>query len=77
MFIPDKHCQSHITDAEEVPLTKEVHEYIDSLNFGIFEAIPPLRIIDGHANTRWREDDSFVDQFAGQGACGESGGIVP
>jgi hypothetical protein len=55
-----RYCQSQITDTEEVPLTSELHEYIDSLNFGIFEAIPPLRIIDGHAKTRW-----YATRFGG------------
>ena len=56
----EKYCQSQITDTEEVPLTRELHEYVDSLNFGIFEVLPPLRIIDGHAKTRW-----YATRFGG------------
>jgi hypothetical protein len=49
----EKHCQRKITATEEVELDASLRNYIDSLDFGIFEAVPPLRIIDGHAKTRW------------------------
>lgn len=27
--------------------------HVDQLDFSIFQAVPPLRLIDGHARTRW------------------------
>jgi hypothetical protein len=30
-----------------------MRSYIEGLDFGIFDAIPPLKILDAHAKTRW------------------------
>jgi len=49
----DSHCRSGITSTATVELDANLVAYIDSLDFSIFAAIPPLRIIDGHAKTRW------------------------
>jgi hypothetical protein len=47
------HCAKEISTTLEVPLDDKLRGYIDSLDFGIFDAIPPLRLLDGHAGTRW------------------------
>jgi hypothetical protein len=47
------HCRTKITSTTAVELDAALAAYIDGLDFSIFEAIPPLRIIDGHAETRW------------------------
>lgn len=49
----DAHCKKAITSTHEVPLAADLRKYIESLDFSIFEAVPPLRLIDGHAKTRW------------------------
>jgi hypothetical protein len=49
----DRYCRSDITSTGEVELDDSMREYITTLDFSIFEAIPPLRIIDEHRKTRW------------------------
>lgn len=49
----DKHCKEGITSTVEVELDAPLRAHLDSLDFSIFEAVPPLRIIDQHAKTRW------------------------
>jgi hypothetical protein len=49
----DSHCTTGITTVERVPLDPTLETYINSLDFSIFEAIPPLRVLDSHAKTRW------------------------
>jgi hypothetical protein len=49
----DKHCKVGITSTTEVELDGDLRAHLDALDFSIFEAIPPLRIIDQHAKTRW------------------------
>ena len=49
----DKQCSERITKTETVPLDTALREYINKLDFSIFSAVPPLRIIDQHARTRW------------------------
>jgi hypothetical protein len=49
----DTHCRTKITDTDDVELDAALRTYIASLDFSIFDAIPPLRILDGHAKTRW------------------------
>lgn len=49
----DKHCKNGITSTAEVELNADLRIYLDGLDFSIFEAVPPLRIIDQHAKTRW------------------------
>lgn len=56
----DKHCKNGITTTVEVVLDAAMRSYIDALDFSIFEAIPPLRIIDQHAQTRW-----YATRFGG------------
>lgn len=49
----DKHCKAGITSTAEIELDLNLRKYLDALDFSIFEAVPPLRIIDQHAKTRW------------------------
>ena len=56
----DTKCHSKITSTAMIELDIKLRTYLDSLDFGIFDAIPPLRIIDEHAKTRW-----YVARFGG------------
>lgn len=56
----ESHCKSSITSTAIVELNSSLRTYLDGLDFSIFEAIPPLRIIDQHAKTRW-----FTTRFGG------------
>lgn len=49
----EKHCKQGITSTAVVELDVALRLYLDALDFSIFEAVPPLRIIDQHATTRW------------------------
>lgn len=56
----EKHCKTGITSTAEVELNADLRTYLDALDFSIFEAVPPLRIIDQHAKTRW-----YATRFGG------------
>ena len=56
----DKHCKTGITSTLEVELNIDLRTYLDALDFSIFEAVSPLRIIDQHAKTRW-----YATRFGG------------
>lgn len=49
----DKHCRLTITSTAVIELDGKLEAYIDTLDFSIFSAIPPLRLIDEHGKTRW------------------------
>lgn len=49
----DAYCREAITTTQTVELDAALKAHIDGLDFSIFDAIPPLRIIDGHSKTRW------------------------
>ena len=49
----DAYCRDAITSLQKVVLDAELNAHIAGLDFSIFDAIPPLRIIDGHARTPW------------------------
>lgn len=49
----EKHVRTKITVTAAIELNAPLREYLDRLDFSIFEAIPPLRIVDGHNKTRW------------------------
>jgi hypothetical protein len=49
----DKHCRDKITKECPVALDSTLTQYIDTLDFSIFRAKQPLRMIDEHAETRW------------------------
>jgi hypothetical protein len=56
----DSHCRTNITSTAAVELDQSLRTYIDGLDFSIFDATSPLRIIDAHAKTRW-----YVARFGG------------
>ncbi len=56
----ESHCKYGIASKNVVELTGALRAHIDSLDFSIFEAVPPLRIIDQHAKTRW-----YATRFGG------------
>lgn len=56
----DQHCKAGISAKFEVKLDAALRVYLDALDFSIFEAVPPLRIIDEHAKTRW-----YATRFGG------------
>ena len=56
----EKHCKNGITSTATIELDATLRAYLDRLDFSIFEAVPPLRIIDQHAKTRW-----FLTRFGG------------
>jgi hypothetical protein len=47
------HCRDGITNSATVDLDQELRDYIDALDFTIFKAVPPLRLIEEHSRTRW------------------------
>jgi hypothetical protein len=49
----DAHCREGITTTEKVECDTKMKAHIESLDFSIFQATPVLRIIEGHAKTRW------------------------
>jgi hypothetical protein len=49
----DAYCRKDITSTQEIVLDAALSSHIAAMDFSIFEAIPPLRILDGHAKTRW------------------------
>lgn len=56
----ENHCKHGITSTAVVELDAALRAYLDALDFSIFEAVPPLRIIDQHAKTRW-----YATRFGG------------
>jgi hypothetical protein len=56
----DKACRTEITKTEVVECDAAMKAHIASLDFSIFKTRPLLRIIEGHAKTRW-----YVARFGG------------
>jgi hypothetical protein len=56
----DAHCGKQISDGAVVKLDQALGTYIESLDFSIFVALSPLRLIDEHSKTRW-----YVARFGG------------
>ena len=48
-----KYCETKITSTASVPLDGPLRAYIEAFDFSRFDSIPPLRVIDGHAETHW------------------------
>lgn len=48
----EKKCRTQIT-SEPVELKDDLLEYVSAFDFSIFSAIPPLAVLDEHAQTRW------------------------
>lgn len=49
----DKTCRTRIASGAPVELDDALRAYIDAFDFSVFSALPPLRLIDEHARTRW------------------------
>ncbi|MBL8600482.1 MAG: hypothetical protein JNK72_01015 [Myxococcales bacterium] len=49
----DKACRTEITKPDPVECDAAMKAHILSMDFSIFHTIPVLRIIEGHAKTRW------------------------
>jgi hypothetical protein len=49
----DKRCQRSITSQRAIPLEGALKDHIASMDFTIFDALPPLRLIEEHAQTPW------------------------
>lgn len=49
----EKCCGNGISSTATVELDDRLKTYINSLDFSIFQSIPPLRLIEQHAKTRW------------------------
>lgn len=47
------YCRTGITSTKPVELDSALSVYLDGLDFSIFDAIPPLQLIDQHVRTRW------------------------
>ena len=47
------YCRTGITSTKFVELDAALSAYLDGLDFSIFDAIPPLQLLDRHARTRW------------------------
>lgn len=49
----EKYCRKGITSTAAVELDHQLKAYINNLDLSIFQAIPPLRLIEQHAKTCW------------------------
>jgi hypothetical protein len=49
----DRSCRTRITATAPIELDETLRAYIGAFDFSIFSALPPLRLIDEHAQTRW------------------------
>lgn len=56
----ENYCTQGITRTKRIPLDDAITGYINSLDLGIIGYIPPLRIIEQHAKTRY-----YVSRFGG------------
>lgn len=48
----EQHCTDGIR-SEPTPLTAQLDEYIEKLDFSIFSCASPLNVIEAHSKTRW------------------------
>jgi hypothetical protein len=49
----DSYCKTKITSTMGVPLEGELLAHLDAMDFSVFDALPPLKLIDAHTKTRW------------------------
>jgi len=47
------YCLKKITSMQDVKLNEALTKYINRFDFSILNTVPPLRLIDQHAKTRW------------------------
>ena len=48
-----RYCENAITETGPIPLEKGLLKYLNNADFGIFSALPPLRLIEQHSKTQW------------------------
>lgn len=49
----DTYCKDSITLKHDVLLEGSLLEHLERMDFKIFTSLPPLKLIDAHAKTRW------------------------
>jgi hypothetical protein len=49
----EKTCASKITSKQKVTLNEEIKEYIQKMDFSIFDHVPPIKLIELHKNTSY------------------------
>jgi len=49
----DAKCSNGITSTKEVKLIGSLQKHLEAFDCSIFDSLPPLRLIDEHAKTRW------------------------
>lgn len=49
----NRRCRTSILKGTPIDLSLPLREHIESLTFAMFEAVPPMRLLDQHARTRW------------------------
>lgn len=56
----DSYCKLGISSTGAIELNNSLKKHLNTLDFSIFQSIPPLQLIDEHAKTRWH-----VSRFGG------------
>ena len=46
-------CEEHITSTKNVPLAGKLRAFVESFDFSIVSYVPPMELIEQHAQTRW------------------------
>ena len=46
-------CEGHITSTKKVPLTGELLDFVEGFDFSIVSYVPPMELIEQHAQTCW------------------------
>lgn len=46
-------CEEHITSTKKIPLAGELLTFVERFDFSIVSYVPPLDLIEQHAQTRW------------------------
>jgi hypothetical protein len=49
----DAYCRNDITSKEVISMSSPLRAHIESLDFSIFSALSPLKIIEQHSTTQW------------------------
>lgn len=49
----DVYCKDGITSTKSIELDSPMRMFIEAMNFDIFQALPPLTMIEQHSRTRW------------------------
>ncbi|NQT93996.1 MAG: hypothetical protein HQ559_14640, partial [Lentisphaerae bacterium] len=49
----ERYCRRVITKSTEVILDGDLRDHADGMDFSIFDAVPPLSLIEQHRETRW------------------------